>query len=70
MTVNFFSAYRYAKPDGTTVPFMPVVNVHRGSHFYVKNITALGYQIHAAVAIAANTVVDLSVSVHPGTATV
>lgn len=70
MNVNFSTAYRYAKSDGTTVPFQPVVNVHRGSHFYVKNITALGYSIYAAVAIAANTVVDVSVSVHPGTATV
>lgn len=70
MTVQFFAPYRYAKSDGTTVPFMPVINVHRGSHFYIKNITALGYQIYAAVAVAANTVVDLSVSVHPGTATV
>lgn len=69
MTVTFAAAYQ-RKLDGNNSPFQPVVHVHRGSHFYVKNVTAAGYQIYAAVAVAANVATDIDVSVHAGTSTV
>ena len=53
-SIQFGSEYRYRTPDGSLVPFQPVVLVNPGqAAFYADNITSRGFQLVSAAGLAA-----------------
>lgn len=65
--IQFGSEYRYRAPDGSLVPFQPVVLVSPGrGGIFADSISPRGFQLVSMTGLAANQAVDVFIATVPG----